>query len=155
MQHYAISGARIVLSDFGVAAQGPTGPNPHGVVPGPGGVLLVVDNARGELMTGAYANVRLELDYPDVAVSVPASALIFDKAGLRVATVGEDNRVMLKDVTIARDLGTVVEIGTGLTPEDRVVATPPDGVAQGDLVRVITPNAPAARLSKTAPSDSK
>ena len=71
-------------------------------------------------MTGAFANVRLELPNPEAAINVPASALIFDQSGLRVATVGPDDRVVLKPVTIARDLGTEVEIATGLTAEDRV-----------------------------------
>jgi RND family efflux transporter MFP subunit len=97
---------------------------------------LVVDNPSGELMTGAFANVRLELPHPEVAVNVPASALIFDQGGLRIATVGPDNRVVLKEVTIARDLGKVIEIATGLTAEDRIIESPPDGIAQGDLVRV-------------------
>jgi RND family efflux transporter MFP subunit len=97
---------------------------------------LVVDNAKGELMTGAFANVRLELPHADVTVSVPASALIFDQGGLRIATVSPDNRVIVKEVTIARDLGKVVEIATGLTAEDRVIASPPDGIAPGDIVRV-------------------
>jgi len=99
-------------------------------------MLLVVDNASGELMTGAFANVRLELPHPEVATNVPASALIFDQGGLRVATIGLDNRVVLKTVTVARDLGKVVEIATGLTAEDRVIESPPDGIAHGDLVRV-------------------
>ena len=99
-------------------------------------MLLVVDNASGELMTGAFANVRLELPHPEVAINVPASALIFDQGGLRVATIGLDNRVVLKTVTVARDLGKVVEIATGLTAEDRVIESPPDGIAHGDLVRV-------------------
>jgi RND family efflux transporter MFP subunit len=99
-------------------------------------MLLVVDNASGELMTGAFANVRLELPHPEVAINVPASALIFDQGGLRVATIGLDNRVVLKAVTVARDLGKVVEIATGLTAEDRVIESPPDGIAHGDLVRI-------------------
>src|SRR5262249_15949286 len=97
---------------------------------------LVVDNANGELMTGAFANVRLELPQPEAAISVPASALIFDQQGMRVATVGQDNRVVLKSVTIARDLGRIVELATGLEPTDRVIESPPDGIAHGDLVRV-------------------
>src|SRR5882672_1077862 len=97
---------------------------------------LVVDNASGELMTGAFANVRLELPHPEVATNVPASALIFDQGGLRVATIGLDNRVVLKTVTVARDLGKVVEIATGLTAEVRVIESPPDGIAHGDLVRI-------------------
>jgi RND family efflux transporter MFP subunit len=97
---------------------------------------LVVDNASGALMTGAFANVQLVLPNPDAAIHVPASALIFDQGGMRVATVGPDDRVVLKPVTIARDLGREVEIATGLTAEDRVIETPPDGIASGDQVRI-------------------
>ena len=101
-------------------------------------MLLVVDNRDGALMTGAFATVRLELPNPEAAIHVPASALIFDQGGLRVATVGPDDRVVLKPVTIARDLGKEVQIATGLTAEDRVIETPPDGIASGDQVRVAT-----------------
>jgi multidrug efflux pump subunit AcrA (membrane-fusion protein) len=107
-------------------------------------MLLVVDNASGELMTGAYANVSFELPHPDVAINVPASALIFDRSGLRVATVDHNNRVVLKVVTIARDLGKMVEIGSGLAATDRVIENPPDGIAAGDQVRVAgAPGTPA------------
>ena len=97
---------------------------------------LAVDNRDGALMTGAFATVRLELPNPESAIHVPASALIFDQGGLRVATVGPDDRVVLKPVTIARDLGKEVQIATGLTAEDRVIETPPDGIASGDQVRI-------------------
>ena len=95
-------------------------------------MLLVVDNAAGELMTGAFASVRLDLPNPEATMSVPASALIFDQSGLRVATVGPDNKVVLKPITISRDLGREVEIATGLTVDDRVIESPPDGIANGD-----------------------
>ncbi|MGD9803548.1 MAG: efflux RND transporter periplasmic adaptor subunit [Hyphomicrobiaceae bacterium] len=98
---------------------------------------LVVDNTSGALMTGAYTNVRLELSSPDIAINVPASALIFNQSGLLVATVGDDERIALKRVVISRDLGRVVEIGSGLTPDDRVVESPPDGIADGDRVRIV------------------
>ncbi len=101
-------------------------------------MLLVVDNRDGALMTGAFATVRLELPNPKAAIHVPASALIFDQGGLRVATVGPDDRVVLKPVTVARDLGKEVQIATGLTAEDRVIETPPDGIASGDQVRIAT-----------------
>jgi len=59
-----------------------------------------------------------------------ASALIFDQNGLRVATVDAGDRIVLKKVTISRDLGKEVEIGAGLTATDRVIASPPDGIAE-------------------------
>jgi hypothetical protein len=40
-------------------------------------------------------------------------------------------------VTIARDLGKEIEIASGLGTEDRVITAPPDGLADGDLVRVV------------------
>jgi RND family efflux transporter MFP subunit len=114
-------------------------------------MLLVVDNAKGELMTGAFANVHLELPSAENAISVPASALIFDQSGLRVATVDASDRIVLKKVTIARDLGREVEIGTGLIVSDRVVASPPDGIADGDAVRIAgKPSVPGSAVSNRA-----
>jgi RND family efflux transporter MFP subunit len=113
-------------------------------------MLLVVDNAQGELMTGAFANVSFELPHPEIAVNVPASALIFDESGLQIATVDSNNRVVLKAVTISRDMGKVVEIGSGLTAEDRVITSPPDGIASGDAVRIVgTAEAEATQRSAT------
>jgi len=99
-------------------------------------MLLLVDNAGGQLMTGDFANVSFELPHPEIAINVPASALIFNRHGLFVATVTDDSRVHLKPVTISRDLGQQVEIGSGLSAEDRVIESPPDGIASGDMVRI-------------------
>ena len=99
-------------------------------------MLLIVDNASGELMTGAFASVRFEIPASNSTINVPASALIFDQSGLRVATIDSKNRVVLKTVTISRDLGSLVEIGSGLNAGDRVVANPPDGITSGDEVRI-------------------
>jgi len=97
---------------------------------------LVVGNAVGDLMTGAFATVEFQLPHPQMSISVPASALIFDQNGLSIATVGPDNRVILRRVTISRDLGKEVELASGLSPEARVIVNPPDGIATGDEVRI-------------------
>jgi RND family efflux transporter MFP subunit len=112
---------------------------------------LLVDNGEGELMPGAFASVRLDLPRSADVLSVPASAVIFNQDGLRVATVDAQNRVVLKTVVIARDLGRVIEIASGLAASDRVIDSPPDGIAQGDPVRVIgdgPPGTPARRDGK-------
>ena len=105
---------------------------------------VVVDNANGELMPGAFANTRIELPSSMQSLAVPSGALIFDQKGLRVATVDANSKVVLKPITIARDLGQIVEIGSGLTAQDRVIESPPDGLANGDPVRVIDTARPAA-----------
>jgi membrane fusion protein (multidrug efflux system) len=97
---------------------------------------LVLDNAGGELLPGGYASVRLNLQRDGTPLHIPASALIFNQNGLRVATVGAGDRVVFKAVTIARDLGRDIELASGLSDDDRVIVAPPDGLADGDPVRI-------------------
>ena len=99
-------------------------------------VQLAVDNAGGELLPGGFANVSLALPSNKAVLSVPASALIFDQGGLRVATVGADNKVTVKTITIARDLGKTIELHSGIEANDRVIENPPDGITDGDQVNV-------------------
>ena len=97
---------------------------------------LIVDNAAGEMMPGDYASIHLQMAAVAHVLSVPSSALIFDAKGLSVATVGADNRVLLKPVSIQRDLGTIIELASGLSPSDRVIEIPPDGIGNGVLVHL-------------------
>lgn len=110
-------------------------------------VQLAVDNAAGELLPGGFANVSLHLPTNAAILNVPASALIFDQSGLRVATVGPDNKVLMKPVTIARDLGKVVELSSGIALTDRVIESAPDGITDGDAVNVIEANQKQAAAS--------
>src|SRR3954471_2408818 len=98
---------------------------------------LALDNSSGELMPGGYANVRLNLQQDTVPLHIPASALIFNQNGLRVATVGPDDKVLFKTVTIARDLGREIELASGVSADDRIITAPPDSIADGDQVRVV------------------
>jgi hypothetical protein len=70
--------------------------------------------------------------------------VIFDAKGLSIATVDPDDRVALRPVTVARDLGAVIEIAAGLGPKDRVIQNPPDGIGNGDAVHVLDVPAPSA-----------
>lgn len=109
---------------------------------------LGLDNSASELMPGGFANVKLVLQREGVPLHIPSSALIFDQKGLRVATVTSDNKILFKPVTIARDLGRDIELAGGVTVEDRVISTPPDGIIDGDPVRVVsTKGRPAAAAS--------
>jgi RND family efflux transporter MFP subunit len=121
------------------------------VIPTTGTTLMqiIVDNSAGEMMPGDYGSIHLQIAGAPNVLSVPSSALIFDANGLSIATLGADNRVLLKPVSIERDLGAVVELATGLVPNDRVIENPPDGIANGAEVR-ISGGAPAvAAAGKT------
>jgi RND family efflux transporter MFP subunit len=97
---------------------------------------LIVDNSTGELMPGDFASIQLQTATASHALSIPSSALIFDSRGLSVATVRSDGRVLLKPVSIQRDLGAVVELSSGLIPSDLVIENPPDGIATGTDVHL-------------------
>ncbi len=116
---------------------------------------LSIENTNNELRPGAYANVKLALSSVSQPLSIPASALIFNNSGLRVATVTPSDKILFKTVTIARDLGREIEIATGLSPDDRIIVTPLDGIADGDQVRIAgagkdaTPRTSANTTTKT------
>jgi RND family efflux transporter MFP subunit len=103
------------------------------------GSLLVqfqTDNAAGMLHPGDYAQMHINLPVDTQAVTIPPSALMFRDAGMEVATLGPGDHVVLKQIEIGRDLGTVVEIASGLTHADKVIDNPPDSLQQGDPVRL-------------------
>lgn len=109
---------------------------------------IIVDNTAGEMMPGDYASIHLAVMSGAHALSVPASAVIFDAKGLSVATVDAGNRVQLKRVSIERDLGTIVEIAAGLGSTDRVIENPPDGIDNGAVVH-LAGTAPVGVASRT------
>jgi multidrug efflux pump subunit AcrA (membrane-fusion protein) len=103
-------------------------------------VEFEVDNGQSLLKPGEYAQVNFGLPGTGATLRLPASALMFRAEGLEVATVGRDNRIVMKPITIATDLGTQVIVGSGLGAADRVVNNPPDSLSNGDRVRIASPN---------------
>ena len=114
-------------------------------------VQLSVDNSSGLLIPGEYTEVHFALPTNGHSLLIPASALIFRQNGLQVAVVGKGNRAVLKPVSIATDLGTQVEIASGLDTHERVIDNPPDSLASGDQVRLAS--SPASSTPDTALAD--
>ena len=100
-------------------------------------VQVAVDNDDGKLLPGSYASVIFDLPANAALFRVPASALVYDGSGLRVAVVDAQNKVSFKDVTIAQDFGKTVQLASGIAAGDRLIESPPDGLANGDIVKVI------------------
>jgi multidrug efflux system membrane fusion protein len=99
-------------------------------------IQLQIDNTDHVLKSGDYAQVHFNLPADSASIQAPASALMFRDAGMAVAVIGSDGRVAIKPVTIGRDLGTTVEIASGLTSADRVIDNPPDSLRAGDQVKI-------------------
>ncbi len=107
-------------------------------------VELHADNPGGKLFAGAYCQVHFQLPASLTTVRLPASALIPTNAGTDVAVLGANNKVMLKSVQLGRDMGDSVQILAGLSPADRVIASPPETLQNGQTVR-LAPAAPPAK----------
>jgi RND family efflux transporter MFP subunit len=101
-------------------------------------VELHCDNKDGVLQPGSFVEVHFKLPTNDSVLRVPTTALIFRGLYPEVAVVGADNKIILKRVEVGRDLGTDVEISSGLSPTDRVVRSPSDSIANGDEVKIST-----------------
>lgn len=95
-----------------------------------------VPNPKGELFAGMYATVALTLPSPHRVFEVPATAVMNDAKGLRVAVVGADQKLHLATVVVERDTGPTIEISTGVSENDRVVKLSGSEMIEGRAVEI-------------------
>ena len=105
-------------------------------------VELRLPNADGRIPAGMVGEVRLKVPRAAPAVLVPISAVIQGGAGPRVASVRKDSTLEFRTVALGRNLGSEIEIVSGLSPGDTVVQAPNALLAEGNKVRVKPPTAP-------------
>ena len=99
-------------------------------------VEVRVPNPKNELLAGMYAEVALTLPSSHRVFEVPATALLNDAKGLRVAVVDADDTLRLVPVVIERDTGATVQISSGLTADARVVKLSSADMVDGKRVQV-------------------
>jgi len=97
---------------------------------------LEVDNDKGEILAGSYAQVHLPDTRPEPTATLPSNTLVFRPDGVQIAFVA-GGRIDFRTITLGRDFGHVVEILSGLDPADQVVVNPSDSLLQGAEVRVM------------------
>jgi RND family efflux transporter MFP subunit len=102
-------------------------------------VELLAPNPDGKLWPGTFAEVTFDLPGDGNILRVPASALIFRNQGAQLAAVGSDNKIVMKDVTIGKNLGTEIEIESGISPTDRIITSPLDTLENGEQVALASP----------------
>ena len=77
---------------------------------------LEVDNARGELLAGGFAEIRFVETNDHTPLTLPSNTLLFRAEGPQVGLVQADGTVELRPVKLGRDFGQTVEILAGLDP---------------------------------------
>jgi len=99
-------------------------------------VEVDVDNRKGELLPGSYAQVHLKLPMKNPALIIPVSALLFRSEGLRIVTLDDRNHAHLQKINVGRDWGNQIEVLSGLNRGSRIVNDPPDSITDGEKVNV-------------------
>ena len=95
---------------------------------------LEVDNSKGEILAGSYANVRLADAKPVATITLPSNTVVFRGEGPQVVLV-ENNKLVTRNIKLGRDFGTFFEIESGVDFPDQVVINPPDALRDGMEVR--------------------
>ena len=90
--------------------------------------------ARGEFVLGNSE-----------ALTVVQSAVMVRDGFSYVLRVGPDNKVVQLKVKTGRRLGEQIELLSGVTPQDRLVASGASFLSEGDVVRVVEAAAPAVK----------
>jgi RND family efflux transporter MFP subunit len=113
--------------------------------PGTRTLLTEVDipNPDGALSPGIYCTIEFHIPRKTPSLSVPADALIFDRNGMQVAVV-IDGKAEIRKVEVKRDMGTQVEVDSGVKAADQVILNPPVNLADGSKVQVRTEVAAAS-----------
>ena len=104
--------------------------------PGTRTLLTEIDipNPDGALKPGIYCTVEFQIPRKTPSLSVPADAIVFNRNGMQVAVV-RDGKAELRKIGVKRDLGTRVEVDTGITAGDQVILNPPVNLVDGSKVQ--------------------
>lgn len=102
---------------------------------------LLMPNEDARIPAGLNGQVMIEIPQQAGAVTVPTNTLLTREGKQMVALVDNDSRVVLRPVSVARDLGERIVISAGLTVDDRVIVSPNALLRPGDAVEVTTPTA--------------
>ena len=115
-------------------------PARRALAPGTRTLLTEVDvqNPDGLLRPGMYCTVELHVPRKTPAFIVPADAVIFNRERPPRGG-GRDGVARLHKITVARDLGTEIEVRDGVAPGDQVILRPMVNLADGSKVHVEAP----------------
>jgi RND family efflux transporter MFP subunit len=104
-------------------------------------IEIDVENPKGTLFTGSYAEVHLDIPAQSSAYLIPVNTLLFRSKGLHVGIV-KDGKVVLTAVTPGRDFGNEIEIVTGVKADDQIIVNPPDSIVSGQEVQIVQASLP-------------
>jgi multidrug efflux pump subunit AcrA (membrane-fusion protein) len=113
--------------------------------PGTRTLLTQVDipNPSHRMLPGMFVYVDFKIGPSGTHWRVPATAMMFNAQGTRVAIVGAGNKLHFQDVVIGRDLGTSIDIQAGLHGNEMVVSQPTVSLQEGQVIKPIESHGPS------------
>ena len=96
-----------------------------------------IPNASHDLFPGMFVYVGFAIRPAGSRWRVPATAVVIDAQGTRVATVGADGKVHFLPVVLGRDFGNSIDIQAGLTGGEAIVQQPTVSLKEGQAVNAI------------------
>jgi RND family efflux transporter MFP subunit len=100
---------------------------------------LEVPNPTGELSSGSYVQITLDIPVDDRGVIIPAQTLLFASGQPAVAVVRADGKVAIQSVTVVRDLGAGLRVSGDISESDRLIRNPSPDLTSGAVVTVVKP----------------
>jgi membrane fusion protein (multidrug efflux system) len=94
---------------------------------------IELPNPKGELRPGMYASVQLELERRRDALTIPAEALVVEKAKNSVFTV-EDGKAKKIAVKVGFNDAVSVEVVEGIKPDEPVILAGKQAINDGQAV---------------------
>jgi len=112
--------------------------------PGSRTLLTQVDipNPSHRMLPGMFVYVDFEIGPSGTRWRIPSTALVFNAQGTRVVLVGAGNKLHFQEVVLGRDLGTAIDVQSGLEGNETIVKQPTVSLQEGQTVDPIA--SPAA-----------
>ena len=109
--------------------------------PGTRTLLTQVDipNQSHRLLPGMFVYATFKIAPSGTRWRVPATAVIFNAQGTRVAIVGAGNTLHFQTVVLGRDFGTSIDVQAGLQGHETIVKQPTVSLQEGQRVTPIEP----------------
>jgi RND family efflux transporter MFP subunit len=98
---------------------------------------LEVPNPTGELTSGTYVQITLDISTDRGGLIIPADTLLFASAQPSVAVVQANGKVSIQPVTVIRDLGTRVQVSGDISQSDQLIKNPSPALVPGTVVTVV------------------
>ncbi len=113
---------------------------------------VVLPNEKGELYAGMYVKVRFD-EAGGRPLLIPATTLVINTLGTRVAVVGRDDSLHYQEVQLGRDYGQDIEILQGLSGTERLIQNPTENLAEGVKVEPTESPLKTAVAGRPKPND--